>query len=101
MCEGLPDVPGQPLVRRRRFAAQEGRRAGNPQRVAAGGKIALPVQCLDADAVRRLAGSITPGKRADFAILSANPLKVPPADIRTITVLETVKDGDSVYKAVP
>ena len=46
-------------------------------------------------------GSITPGKRADFAILSANPLKVPPADIRTITVLETVKDGDSVYKAAP
>jgi predicted amidohydrolase YtcJ len=46
-------------------------------------------------------GSITPGKRADFAILSANPLKVPPADIRTITVVETVKDGETVYKAVP
>ncbi len=46
-------------------------------------------------------GSITPGKRADFVILSNSPLKVPPAEIRSITVLETIKDGKIVYKAAP
>lgn len=44
-------------------------------------------------------GSITPGKRADLVVLSANPLTVDPADIRTIRVLETLKDGETVYSA--
>ena len=43
-------------------------------------------------------GSIEVGKVADFAILSANPLTVPPATIETIRVEETIKDGDTVWK---
>jgi predicted amidohydrolase YtcJ len=43
-------------------------------------------------------GSIEVGKAADFAILSANPLTVPPATIETIRVEETIKDGDTVWK---
>lgn len=44
-------------------------------------------------------GTIEPGKRADFVILSQNPLKVDPDQIRMIQVLETIKDGVSVYKS--
>jgi predicted amidohydrolase YtcJ len=43
-------------------------------------------------------GSIEVGKAADFAVLSANPLTVPPATIETIRVEETIKDGQTVWK---
>lgn len=42
-------------------------------------------------------GSIVAGKRADFVILDKNPLKVDPMDIRHIEVLETIKDGETIY----
>ncbi|MGV6806402.1 MAG: amidohydrolase, partial [bacterium] len=43
-------------------------------------------------------GSITPGKRADMVILSDNPLKVDPSAIKAIQVVETIKDGETVYR---
>ena len=42
-------------------------------------------------------GSIEVGKRADMIILDKNPLTVPEAALRHIKVLETVKDGETVY----
>lgn len=42
-------------------------------------------------------GSLVPGKRADLVILDRNPLAVAPAALKDIRVLETVKDGKSVY----
>lgn len=42
-------------------------------------------------------GSITPGKRADLVILDRSPLDVDPSEIRDIKVLETIKDGKTVY----
>ncbi|MCO7612781.1 amidohydrolase family protein [Pseudomonas chlororaphis] len=43
-------------------------------------------------------GSITPGKLADFAVLSANPLTVAPATLSEIQVLKTVKEGRVIYE---
>lgn len=45
-------------------------------------------------------GSIEPGKRADLVILEESPLEVDPLDIRKIHVLETIKDGETVYQAL-
>ncbi|MGX9978700.1 amidohydrolase [Methylobacterium fujisawaense] len=44
-------------------------------------------------------GTIEPGKLADFVILSADPLTVSPEDLITLKVVETIKEGKSVYKA--
>ncbi|HQR72220.1 MAG TPA: amidohydrolase [Burkholderiaceae bacterium] len=43
-------------------------------------------------------GSIEPGKLADLVILDKNPLKVDPTTINQIVVLETIKEGKSVYR---
>ncbi len=42
-------------------------------------------------------GSITPGKRADLVVLSADPFKVKSDKIRDIKVVRTVVGGKSVY----
>jgi predicted amidohydrolase YtcJ len=43
-------------------------------------------------------GSITPGKRADLVILSDNPLTIEPMRLNEIVVLETIKDGRTVWR---
>lgn len=43
-------------------------------------------------------GSIKEGKRADLVILDKNPLAVDPMQIKDIKVLETIKDGKTIYK---
>jgi hypothetical protein len=38
------------------------------------------------------------GKLADLVVLEKNPLKVDPTSIRNIQVVETIKEGTTVYK---
>jgi predicted amidohydrolase YtcJ len=44
-------------------------------------------------------GSIEVGKLADFVILSENPLTVGPAKLGGLKVVETIKEGHSVFRA--
>jgi len=43
-------------------------------------------------------GSISQGKLADLVILDKKPLKVEPVAIKDIKVLETLKEGNTIYK---
>ncbi len=45
-------------------------------------------------------GSIEPGKLADLVILDKNPLNVDPMTIKDIKVVETIKEGKTIYKAM-
>lgn len=43
-------------------------------------------------------GTLNTGKLADLVILDKNPLKVEPKQLFDIQVLETIKEGRTVYK---
>ena len=45
-------------------------------------------------------GTLTPGKLADFIVLSQNPLITPPKDLRKIRVLQTYVGGRLVYSSL-
>jgi len=42
-------------------------------------------------------GTLTTGKLADLVVLDKNPLKVDPMTLKDIVVLETIKEGKTVY----
>ncbi len=42
-------------------------------------------------------GTLEPGKLADLVVLDRNPLKVEPTTIKDIVVVETIKEGRTVY----
>lgn len=43
-------------------------------------------------------GMLAPGYRADFAVLSADILQIPPEEIDRVAVVQTYIDGDCVYE---
>ena len=45
-------------------------------------------------------GSIEAGKRADLIVLSQSPFEAAPMTIRDIKVLETIKDGESIFQNI-
>jgi predicted amidohydrolase YtcJ len=46
-----------------------------------------------------LKGTLEPGKLADLVILDRDPLQVDPMAIKDIKVVETIKEGKSIYQA--
>ena len=44
-------------------------------------------------------GSLRPGKTADLVLLDADPFAVPSERLRDIRVLETVKAGETIFRA--
>ena len=44
-------------------------------------------------------GSLAQGKRADLVILDRDPLSVPAEELDRLKILETIKDGETVYRA--
>lgn len=61
------------------------------------------LQCITLNAAHQYfeensKGSLTKGKLADLVILDKNPIKVDPATIKDIKVVETIKEGKTVYK---
>lgn len=44
-------------------------------------------------------GSLAPGKLADLVILSDDPTAIDPEQLDTITVVETIKEGQTIYAA--
>jgi hypothetical protein len=44
-------------------------------------------------------GSLEPGKVADFVILDKNPLDVDPITLKDLRIMETIKEGKSIYVA--
>lgn len=83
-------------------------------RVTRSGTVIGPEYCIDVyDALKAVTihaayeyseedskGSIRKGKRADLIIVDQNPLKVDSMDLKNIQVLETIKDGVSIYKKI-
>lgn len=80
-------------------------------RVSAGGRVIGPDERISPYAALRavtamaafqikeekIKGTLEAGKLADLVILEKNPLKTGTVDIRNIAVLETVKEGRSIY----
>jgi predicted amidohydrolase YtcJ len=46
-------------------------------------------------------GTLEAGKLADLVILEKNPLKTEPNQIANIAVLETIKEGQTIYRKGP
>ncbi|MNY25211.1 N-substituted formamide deformylase precursor [compost metagenome] len=43
-------------------------------------------------------GSLKAGKLADLVILNKDPLTIDPKELRSVQVLETIKEGKTVFK---
>jgi hypothetical protein len=98
-----PVVPPNPLigiyaaVTRR---AKTGQEISPEQSISATQAIAMyTINAAYASFEEEIKGSITPGKLADIVVLSDNPVKLPPEQIKDIKVEMTIIDGEVVWEA--
>jgi predicted amidohydrolase YtcJ len=78
---------------------RSGRVLGPDQRVTA----RQALEAITVSAARQLfeeerKGSIEPGKLADLVIVDRNPLTVPAGELKELQVLETIKEGETVWR---
>ncbi len=59
---------------------------------------AMTIWAADQHREGDIKGSLEAGKLADLVILDRNPLKVKPMAIKDIKVVETIKEGKTIYK---
>jgi len=60
---------------------------------------AITISAANRHGERESKGSLEPGKLAGLVVLDGNPLKVDPMAIKDIKVLETIKQGQTIYTA--
>ena len=60
---------------------------------------AMTINVADQYGEQTTKGSLEPGKLADLVILDRNPLKVEPMAIKDIKVVETIKEGKTIFQA--
>ena len=95
-----PLNPMMPLWSAVARQSRSGRIIGPDQRVSALDSLrALTIDAAYQYHEEKIKGSIEKGKLADFVILDKNPLKVPADDLRNLKVLETIKEGRTVFQA--
>ena len=80
--------------------SRAGAEIGPDQRVTAlEGLKAMTINVADQYGEQASKGSLEPGKLADLVILDRNPLTVEPMAIKDIKVVETIKEGKTIYPA--
>jgi predicted amidohydrolase YtcJ len=85
-----------------RRARGSGRIVGPEQRVdAVTGLKTLTTWAAFQNGEEATKGSLEPGKIADLVILSADPTAVAPTSIADIKVVETVKEGKTIFRIAP
>ncbi|MFO0914758.1 MAG: amidohydrolase [Pirellulales bacterium] len=78
--------------------SRAGARIGPDQRVSPlEGLKSMTIWAAEQYGEQDLKGSLVAGKLADLVILDKNPLQIDPMDIKDIRVLETIKEGQTIY----
>ena len=96
-CGALAPLAGVYAAATRR--SRDGRIDDPDQAVSVGAALrAYTLDAARAAGLDRERGSLAPGKRADFAVLSENPLEVPPGDLLRIQVEETWVGGEPIFR---
>jgi predicted amidohydrolase YtcJ len=93
-------MPNGRLLNRDDLDSRAGAVIGADQRVTAlEGLKAQTINVAQQYGEQATKGSLEPGKLADLVILDRNPLKVEPMSIKDIKVVETIKEGKTIYQA--